>query len=251
MKIFKVILFMILLFFGAGCSGSNELRVNFTDTNFKEAVEENDLEKIQLFIDNGYLERKFESDSPLKIIINYGTSDSFDLLLKNKKLNKKGSYEAVLYYLIKMKKEKMAEVIVEYVEDPDFSLVEGSGVTLLHEAARHGMKQVSVHLVSKGALTDKLTVGSYIPLTLAIKNKHMKTARYLLSVTEFKNIGETAKEIVLRSAIENDRSFTLLSKILSKDGFASNINLNDILVGISLEENDERLKDYIAKLGKR
>ncbi|WP_223670310.1 ankyrin repeat domain-containing protein [Kangiella shandongensis] len=205
----------------------------------------NDLEKIQLFIDNGYLERKFDNNSPLTIVIKYGTAGSFDLLLKNKKLNKKGSYEAVLYYLIKMEKEEMAEVIVEYVLEPNFALIKGSKVTLLHEAARHGMVDVCKQLISKGASTQKLTVGNYIPLTLAVKNKHMKASNYLVDVTEFKSISGISKEIILRNAVKNDRSLTILSKILANKGFSTNFKVYKVLRKISLEYNDEKLKNYI------
>lgn len=216
-----------------------------SDAGLKQAIENNDLEVVEVFFKNGYLKFTDGEQTLIPTLVYTGTPETLSLFLEYQKLTQADSYNKLLYLLIKMDKAEMAEVVVEYIDNPDFVLSEISKLTLLHESAEQGMIEVAKGLIDKGADPGKLTAAHNLPVMVALDSSNSDVYKYLLNTTDFCSVDPLGIENFLRALIRSDDTLTNLNDAIDSNSCLNNTRTMHILEGIGLKSGNAEVLRYV------
>ncbi len=252
----RKVLLLVILFALVGFSNEQlqeELQgkaYEASDAGLKQAIENNDLEVVKIFFKNGYLKFTDGEETLIPTLVYTGTPETLSLFLEYQKLTQSDSYNKLIYLLIKMDKEEVAEVVLKYVDNPNFMLSKSGKLTLLHESAEQGMVEVAKGLIEKGADPGKLTSAHNLPVMIAFDNSNSEVYEYLLNTTDFCSVDPLGIENFLRALIRSDNTLTNLNDAIDSNSCLNNTRTMNILEGIGLKSgNSEVLKYVESKFG--
>lgn len=158
-----------------------------------------------------------EGDTPLCIALKAEPClQSFAEKLLSKKANPNPTYsttdDTLLHILAREAKEEAALFLLEHVAKTNISKSNANGFTILHEACKGNLRELTKALLEHGLSPEDITLTGEAPIHFAVENRNIDVIQALLDIPNstsqlnLKNAdGETPLSLAIKSSFKQGR----------------------------------------------